>query len=321
MPPPGSVQRPNAPNTIHQPRAVEAPPSEAPPPPSAGQVRDEGTSAVERLQARSRVRGSRGMTMRQAVATLAAAYESDLGIHAVNDALRENPALVRALGGQSREQVEFVLDQCLGSWGASAVMGAIQSEVTATLRRSVGAAANERIHQQKQRIGERRGALAAELERLGAPPSNPARAAELQDAVVVLDQILGNLDDLQSRLLGQTWEVGDFEQTARRLAFRMGMGTAPYGTFVQEAVSERSFDADNLTKYVTTALEIALEGSHIAHGVASAIATRSLAGIASTVGLPALLLGGGLLAGFAIHGAASERHEAFIKSVHALGIR
>jgi len=303
MPGPQSVHRTQSPTTI-QPPTVEAPPSHEPKPPSAGQIHDDASSAIHQMQGSTAIRGARGLSMTQAVAALVHTYE-DGGVHAVNGALRENPALVAALGGRSREQVESALGDHLGTFETSSVMGAIQSEVTATLRRSIVDGARDRLGQHLQRIGQQRGAIAGELEKLGSPPSDPDRAAELEEGLAVLDEVRDNLSELQTRFQGQAWEVGDFEQLARRSSLRMGMGAGTHDSFVLEAIEERSGAAETHTHHASIAAELAVELPHVLHGSVLAAGTLSA----------------GLLVGTIIHHAAEEHRHEFLEAAHTLGIR
>ncbi len=303
MPGPQTVHRTQTPTPI-QPSTVEAPPSHEAPPPSAGQIRDDASSAIHEMQGSTAIRGTRGMSMQQAVDTLSATY-AEGGIHAVNGALRANPGLVTALGGQSTERVEGALEERLSSFETSAVMGAIQTEVTATLRRAVVGAAQGRIGQQLERVGRTRGAMAGELEKLGTPPSDPTRAAELGAGMAVLDEVASNLTELQTRFQGQAWDPGDFEQTARRASLQMGMGTGPYGTFVAEALVEREGRTDEAVHNASIVAEVASELPHVLHGS----------------GLALGMLGAGLYIGHEIHHAAHERRQEFIEAVHVLGVR
>lgn len=303
MPGTQSVNRTQTPTAI-QPPSVEMAPTPEAKTPSVGQIRDDASSAIHRMQQSASVRGSRGMSMPQAVSTLAAAYDEG-GIHAVNGALRENPSLVSALGGRSREQVENALEERLGGFETSSVMGAIQSEVTATLRRGVIGAARDRLGQTIQRVGRERSAMAGELDKLGAPPADPVRAAELEQGIATLDQVRDNLSELQTRFQGQAWDPGDFEQTARRASMRLGMGTGPHGTFVAEALRERAGDVEMDVHNTLSLAEIGAELPHILHGS----------------GLALGVLAAGLYVGVEIHHAAEERRNEFIEAVHALGVR
>jgi len=307
MPGTQSAQRARSLKTV-QPPSVETAPTRQPPPPSAGQVRDDASSAIHQLQGSAAVRGNRGIGMHQAVDALAAAYDEG-GIHAVNGALRESPALVAALGGRSREAVEAALDsdERLSAFESSSVMGAIQTEVTATLRRGIAAGARDRLGQQMQRIGRERNALAGELEKLGAPPSDPARAADLEEGIALLDQVRDNITELQTRFQGQAWEVGDFERTARRASMRMGMGAGTHDSFALEALGERSGEAEAHAHHAAVAGELAMELPHVAH--------------AGLLSLPMGLLVGGLAVGHFIHKAAEEHRHEFLEAAHTLGVR
>lgn len=245
---------------------------------------------------------------------VASAYREH-GSAGVRTYLEQNPRALSVLAGQSRSRVETMLDRAgAGSVAAEEIQSAVSAKVHQLVSREVRRAVSGKVTELQQLRRE----VTENIESFRNAPADSEKgqiaealgirgdAGDVERAQGGLDNLMQAYEGVATRITGQTWQVADFEDTARRLASENGLGTGIAGTFTGAAL-ERDLSGEIIHAGVQS-----VEGTHmvveaLAHGLGAA--------------LPLAIGGLGLGVGIAIHGEVARRHEVFVGLANSLGIR